>query len=165
MIAVGKFRHVVSGAAVFGLALLYSGQSLADGAANTGYFGGVAIKGYDPVAYFTEAKAVKGSEEFQHEFLGETWQFSSSKNRDLFAGNPIQYAPQYGGFCAAEVHFSDNTTGISANINPEAWRIIDDKLYLFYDQGIAAVFEENAEAMVAKADSMWPKVQENLARK
>ena len=71
----------------------------ADGV-NTGYFGNVAIKGYDPVAYFTEGRPTKGLPEFSYDWLGATWQFSNAGNRDAFASEPIRYAPQYGGFCA-----------------------------------------------------------------
>ena len=63
---------------------------------NTGYFGGIAIMGYDSVSYFTEARAVKGSPDFSHEFLGETWHFASAENRDTFAADPVSYAPQFG---------------------------------------------------------------------
>jgi YHS domain-containing protein len=64
---------------------------------NTNWFG-VAIKGYDPVAYFTEGQAVKGKKEFEYEWQDAKWRFSSAENRDLFAANPEKYAPQYGGF-------------------------------------------------------------------
>jgi YHS domain-containing protein len=148
---------------VIALAVLVSGNALADNTVNTGYFGGVAISGYDTVAYFTQSKAVKGSPEFQSEFLGETWHFASAKHRDLFAANPVAYAPQYGGFCAGEMLYADATTGVTTNIDPEAWRIIDDKLYLFYDKGYAAVFEEKAVELVDKADKNWPVVAHRLS--
>lgn len=137
-------------------------DALAGNEVNTGYFGGVAIKGYDPVSYFTEAQAVKGSPDFTHEFLGETWQFSSAEHRKLFAGNPIAYAPQYGGYCAGEMVYADVSTGTTTNIDPEAWRIIDGKLYLFYDKGYAAVFEEKAAELVKKADENWRAVEPRL---
>ncbi len=73
---------------------VWGGPAEAGGKVNTGYFGGVAIMGYDPVAYFTEGRAVKGSPEFNHEFLGETWHFASAAHRDAFAANPVAYAPQ-----------------------------------------------------------------------
>jgi YHS domain-containing protein len=145
------------------LALAWAGAALAGGKVNTGYFGGVAIMGYDPVAYFTEGRAVKGAPEFQYEFLGETWYFSSAANRDVFAANPVAYAPQYGGYCAGEVLAAHVTSGITTNVDPRAWRIIDGKLYLFYDRGYAQVFEEGAEELVQKADGNWPTVEARLA--
>jgi YHS domain-containing protein len=127
------------------------------GEVNTGYFGNVAIKGYDPVAYFTEGRAVKGSEAFSHTWLGADWNFSSEKHKKLFAGNPVQYAPQYGGHCSDGVAYGDTTT----NIEPEAWRIIDGKLYLNYDQGAAVEIEE-IDGQIAKAEGNWPEIRQRL---
>jgi len=145
---------------IFSIAL--SSAATADGKINTGYFGGVAIMGYDPVAYFTQGQAVKGSPEFSYEFLGETWHFASAEHRDAFASDPVAYAPQYGGYCAGEVLLADVSSGITSNIEPKAWRIIDGKLYLFYDAGYAEVFEQNADAWVKKADKNWEKVAARL---
>lgn len=156
-----KFLMPATLAATFVAA--WCGSVAADGSVNTGYFGGVAIMGYDPVAYFTESRAVKGSAQFSQEFLGETWHFASDEHRDMFAANPAKYAPQYGGYCAGEMLFADVTTGVTTNVDPEAWRIIDGKLYLFYDKGYAQAFQENAEEWVAKADANWPKVEGRLA--
>ena len=88
--------------AVGGLLLvsaLGAGPAAAGGAVNTGYFGGVAIKGYDTVAYFTDGKAMKGSEEFAYDWLGTPWYFANAEHRDLFKADPAKYAPQYGGYC------------------------------------------------------------------
>jgi len=155
-------RLLTSAALGATIAIAWCQAAAADGAVNTGYFGGVAIKGYDPVAYFTESRAVKGSPEFSQEFLGETWHFASGEHRDMFAASPVRYAPQYGGFCAGEVLFADVTSGVTTNIDPEAWRIIDGKLYLFYDKGYAQLFEEHADEWVAKAEANWPTVEERL---
>ncbi len=141
---------------------VWSSSAEADARVNTGYFGGVAIMGYDPVAYFTEARAVKGSPEFKHEFLGETWHFASAAHRDAFAANPVAYAPQYGGYCAGEILYADVSSGVTTNVEPRAWRIIDGKLYLFYDRGYAEAFEKNAKEWVAKADGNWPTVLARL---
>ncbi len=145
------------------LSVVGSGSAEAGSKVNTGYFGGVAIMGYDPVAYFTEGRAVKGSPEFKHEFLGETWHFANAGHRDSFAANPVAYAPQYGGYCAAEILYADVSSGITTNVEPKAWRIIDGKLYLFYDTGYAEAFETNAKELVAKADGNWPTVEARLA--
>ena len=123
---------------------------------NTGYFGNVAIKGYDPVAYFTESRAIKGSTEYSLEWLGATWQFTGPEHRDLFAANPISYAPQYGGYCSGGLAYGDRTT----NIDPEAWRIIDGKLYLNYDQGTAAELEQPGQ--LEKIEANWPQVRAQL---
>lgn len=116
---------------------------------------GVAIAGADPVAYFTEGAYVPGSAEFTHEWSGTTWQFASAENRDEFASNPAQYAPQYGGFCAWAV-----SEGYTAPIDPTAWKIVDGKLYLNYDQRIQARWERDIPGNIARADSNWPQVAE-----
>ncbi len=127
------------------------------GEINTGYFGNVAIKGYDPVAYFTERKAVKGKENISHDWLGAQWQFSSEKHKSLFSNNPVKYAPQYGGFCADGVAYETTTT----NIDPQAWRIIDGKLYLNFDEGAAVEIEE-IEGQIDRANAAWPKIRAGL---
>ncbi len=137
----------------------FSGLASA-GDVNTGYFGNVAIKGYDPVAYFTEQRAIKGSEDISHNWLGADWNFSSEKHKKLFSENPVRFAPQYGGFCADGIAYGDFTT----NIDPQAWRIIEGKLYLNSDHGAAAELEE-VEGQMAKIEENWPKVQANKVAK
>jgi YHS domain-containing protein len=127
---------------------------------NTGYFGGAAIMGYDPVAYFTESRATKGSEEFSYDWLGTPWQFANSKHRDLFMDDPAKYAPQYGGYCVGEVAFNGDTI----NIDPEAWAIIDGKLYLGYSKIFMAKFEANPNEFLAKAEANWPTVKAQLEK-
>lgn len=112
---------------------------------------GVAIKGYDPVAYFTESKPVKGSSAFTHRWMNSTWWFSSAKNRDEFARMPDKYAPQYGGYCAYGV--SQNHT---VSIDPEAWTIVDGKLYLNYSKGVQGTWSKAVPQHIAEADRNWP---------
>lgn len=143
--------------AVIAVALGSFGKSVVAGEINTGYFGNVAIKGYDPVAYFTMSRAVKGSEEIASDWLGATWHFSTAENRELFTASPVRYAPQYGGHCSDGVAYGSTTT----NIDPEAWRIIDGKLYLNYDPGAAAEIEETP-GQIAKAEENWPEIRAAL---
>ncbi|MDK1493097.1 YHS domain-containing (seleno)protein [Sinorhizobium sp. 7-81] len=147
-------------ALAFGAAtILFSsgGVASAEALVNTGYFGDVAIKGYDPVAYFTENKAVEGSPEYSHRWLGATWHFASAEHRDLFMREPSKYAPQYGGYCADGVSLGTVTT----NIDPRAWRIIDGKLYISYDPGAADGFEKNPSKVV-ESQKHWSEVQQTL---
>jgi len=145
---------------VFGGGLFGGSASVhADELINTGYFGGIAIKGYDPVAYFTKSRAMKGSEKFAHTWLGAPWHFANARHRDLFAAEPIKYAPQFGGYCADGVAYGQST----ANIDPEAWRIINGKLYLNYDKGAAAELEE-IPGQIDKAKANWPKIKAKLPR-
>lgn len=131
--------------------------SAAEELVNTGYFGDVAIKGYDSVAYFTQNEAVQGSDRFAYRWLGATWYFASAENRDLFAADPVKYAPQYGGFCADGVSFGTVTT----NIDPNAWRIIEGKLYLSYDPGAADGLITNPDKVVS-SKKYWPEVKQTL---
>lgn len=117
---------------------------------------GVAIDGADTVAYFTASEAVIGSAEFAHEWQGATWHFASAENRDLFAANPEQYAPQYLGYCAWAV-----SQGSTAPIDPEAWKIVDGKLYLNYDKRVQNRWAKDIPGNIAKADANWPGVLAN----
>ncbi len=112
---------------------------------------GVAIRGYDPVAYFTDQKPMKGSEQFTFAWMGATWRFASAAHRDQFAASPAQYTPQYGGYCSYAV-----SKGHTASIDPEAWRIVDGKLYLNYSKGVQKTWAEDVSGKIQKADRNWP---------
>jgi YHS domain-containing protein len=156
-----KPMHLVAGAVFLAFVLGYSGPVLADGRVNTGYFGGVAIDGYDPVAYFLDNRAVKGSEKYSYDWLGTPWYFASDEHRELFKKNPVKYAPQYGGYCAAEVAGSGSVT---VNIDPEAFAIIDGKLYITYDDVHTQDFAAHISDVAPKADANWPKKEAELAK-
>ena len=113
----------------------------------------VAIRGADPVAYFTENRYVPGSADFTYEWADATWQFASADNRDVFALNPEQYAPQYGGFCAWAV-----AEGYTASVAPNAWEIVDGKLYLNYDARIQRRWQQDIPGNIARANENWPEV-------
>lgn len=119
------------------------------------FLGGTAINGYDPIAYFEEGRPVEGSSDFTHDWNGATWRFASAENRDRFAADPAAYAPQYGGYCAWAV-----SQGYTASTDPDAWRIVDGKLYLNYSKSVQAQWEENIPANIASGDANWPKVLE-----
>jgi hypothetical protein len=153
-------QHYLAAALVVTALGAFCGPTLADGTVNTGYFGGVAIDGYDTVAYFTENKAVKGSEKYSYTWLGTPWHFASNQHRDLFKSDPVKYAPQYGGYCAGEVAGSGSVT---VNIDPEAFKIIDGKLYITYDKTHTEDFAAHAAVVVPKADANWPKKQAELS--
>jgi YHS domain-containing protein len=154
------FRNSVSAAAFVITAIGGGGSASATDAVNTGYFGGVALMGYDPLAYFTDGKAVKGSEEFAYEWLGTPWHFASEEHKKMFMSEPAKYAPQYGGYCAGEVALNGSVT---VNVDPEAFKIIDGKLYLIYDEGNANTFADNADDLVPDGDAKWPVVEAKLA--
>ena len=95
---------------------------------------------------------MKGSEDNALKWLGAVWHFSSAEHRELFESSPVKYVPQYGGYCADGVAYGQST----ANINPAAWRIIDGKLYLNYDEGAAVELEETP-GQIEKANQNWGK--------
>lgn len=115
---------------------------------------GLAIRGYDPVAYFTESKPVKGKAEFTHEHEGAVWRFASAANRDAFAAEPERFAPQYGGYCAWAV-----AQGYTASIDPDAWRIESGKLYLNYSKSVQRRWERDIPGNIAKGDTNWPGIK------
>ena len=115
--------------------------------------GGVAVDGSDVVAYFTQGAPVAGDPAITHEYMGATWHFSSAANRDLFAADPAAYAPQYGGYCAYAV-----SQGYTAPTVPEAWSIVDDKLYLNFSTSVRSRWERDIPAHIAAADANWPAV-------
>nr|WP_228481449.1 YHS domain-containing (seleno)protein [Vibrio fluminensis] len=116
-------------------------------------FFGKAIKGYDPVAYFSDAKPVKGSSDHRYDWNGATWYFSSNANLNMFIQDPQKFAPQYGGYCAWAV-----SEGYTASIDPEAWYIHDDKLYLNYSQSVQRTWQKDVTGNINKADANWPKL-------
>jgi hypothetical protein len=129
----------------------------ADGVVNSSFLGGVAIEGTDPVAYFTEGRPVEGSNDYEHQWMDATWRFASSENRDAFAAEPERYAPQYGGWCAWAV-----AHGYTAKIDPEAWSIIDGRLFLNYSKDVQSQWAEDIPGYVAKGDANWPKLEAEL---
>ncbi len=151
-------KTILTAAVCFAALMLGQSPALAGNTVNTGYFGGVAIMGYDPVAYFTDNRPVQGSEEFSYDWLGTPWHFASRQHRELFKSEPVKYAPQFGGYCAGEVAFD----GITVNIDPDAWRIIDGKLYLGYGKDFAADLEAHPQNWLPKAEANWPKVEAKL---
>jgi YHS domain-containing protein len=109
-----------------------------------------AIQGYDPVAYFTEGKAVKGQADISLEWGGGAWHFASIAHRDSFQLKPEQYAPVYGGFCAFGW-----SRGYPAKTDPDAWSIVDGKLYLNYNADVKADWDKKRAYYIQKADANW----------
>lgn len=112
---------------------------------------GLALQGYDPVAYFTERKPVAGKPEFTATHEGAIYRFSSAANRDAFAAAPAKYAPQYGGYCAFGA-----AEGYKAPIEPDAWTVVDGKLYLNYSQSVRRRWSSDIPGYIRKADQNWP---------
>lgn len=139
-------------AALLAAALVTAGHTaFAVAPVNTRGSGEVAILGYDPVAYFTDGAATQGKVDFELRWNGAVWRFANAANRDAFAADPERYAPRYGGYCAYGV-----ARGYAVKIDPEAWTIVDDRLYLNYSKGVQATWSKDIPGYIAKADANWP---------
>jgi hypothetical protein len=113
---------------------------------------GVALHGYDAVAYFADGKPVKGMKEFEAVWMDAKWRFSSAENRDKFQADPAKYAPQYGGYCAFAV-----SKGYTADISPNAWKVVKGKLYVNHPLA-KSKWEKDPPAFIERADQNWPSI-------
>jgi YHS domain-containing protein len=145
-----RIRHCLSASL---LTLFLAAPALALSPVNKTTFGGMAIDGYDPVAYFTDGKPVEGSKAYSFDWNGATWRFASAAHRDLFAQAPEKYAPQYGGYCAWAV-----SQGYTADIEPEAWRIEGGRLFLNYSLDVQKKWAADIPGNIVKGDMNWPKL-------
>lgn len=108
----------------------------------------VALKGYDPVAYFTEQRPVKGTPEFRQEFDGERYHFATARNRAVFNADPDRYSPQFAAMCAVGVGM-----GMRVEADPNVWKIIDGRLYVFSSPKALENAEKNPALLVKSRDS------------
>lgn len=127
--------------------------ALAADKVSTGVFSNKAVSGYDTVAYFTEGKPVKGSDDHTSEYNGAMWLFSSAENKAKFDENPTKYAPQYGGYCAWAV-----SQGYTASGDPSQWAIHNGKLYLNYNKSVKDKWDKDRDNFIAAANKNWPSV-------
>jgi YHS domain-containing protein len=116
---------------------------------------GIAINGYDPVAFFTENAAMEGSKQYSYEWNGTTWQFKNAANRDSFKSNPEKYAPQFGGYCAYGM--SENH---KAPTEPQAFTIVDNKLYLNYNMEVLKMWRKDTKGRITKAEMNWKSLKD-----
>lgn len=124
-----------------------------------GWFGhGPAIKGYDPVAYFTDGRARKGSAKHTVEYDGVQWRFVSAEHRALFLAAPEQYAPAYGGYCAYAMGALDQRV----KVDPEVFSIVDGRLFLNYSQSVRDDWLLERDSYINKADKNWERFNKSL---
>lgn len=114
---------------------------------------GVAIKGHDPVAFFTEGKPVRGRDDLRFDYKGSTFVFANADNRAAFAADPEKYAPQYGGYCAF-----GTARGYKADIDPATFTVIDGRLYLNYNAQVQREWTADRPRFIRQADERWPTV-------
>ena len=121
---------------------------------------GVALDGYDVVAYFTEGRPAKGAPSFAHTWEQTTWHFASAAHRDAFVAAPEKYAPQFGGVCAYGV-----SRGYAVEIDPDAWTIVAGRLYLNYSKSVQRTWDKDRATYIQKADANWPAIAAKQAGK
>lgn len=139
----------------FAIGFLVSGSLFSEDI-NKSFFGNLAIEGYDPVAYFTEGRPVKGSSEFEFIWEDAKWRFSSDKNKKLFMEQPKKYAPQYGGYCAFAMNL-----GEKYKISPEYFAIHNGKLYLNFNSDVQEKWFKEKESMIENANKNWKNLEKN----
>ena len=115
---------------------------------------GLSLRGYDAVAYFAVNNAVKGDAKYSYVWNGATWLFSSEENMNKFKADPEAYAPEFGGYCAYAV-----SEGYTADADPEAWKIVDGKLYLNYNRDVQKTWEKNEAERIVNGKKNWQQLK------
>ena len=115
---------------------------------------GVALHGYDPVAYFVAAEPQKGQSQYSYEYQGSKFYFASEANRRAFMEAPEKYAPQFGGYCAY-----GTSQGYKVSTQPDAFAIVKDKLYLNYNKQVQGIWQKDVPGNIERAEKNWPEVQ------
>ena len=149
---------ISSAAAAAAIALPTFGRAAANGHSGAVFsVDGVSIRGTDPVGYFTEGAVVAGSSDHSTSWMGVEWHFASAENREMFEMNPHKFAPQYGGYCAFAA-----SKGAAASTDPDAWTVVDDKLYLNYSVNVRSLWQQDIPGNIEKANTNWPGILEAL---
>ena len=117
---------------------------------------GVALRGYDPVAYFASGKPQKGQAQYSYEYKGSKFYFASDANRRAFMAMPEKYAPQFGGYCAF-----GTAQGYKVSTQPDAFAIVKDKLYLNYDKKVQKIWQQDVPGNIQQAEKNWPEVSKS----
>ena len=142
-------RRIFSTLAAIVAAGLIAGPAIAGGAVNKTW-SGIALKGYDPVAYHSVGKPVEGNQRISYRWRDATWRFASVENRDRFSADPERYAPAYGGYCAYGM-----AQGAKIDIDPNAWAIVEGKLYLNVNKSVQQTWKADIPGYIARADRHW----------
>ena len=120
---------------------------------------GVAIQGYDPVAFFLDGRPIKGNPQFQSQYRGGKYYFASEEHKAAFDKEPARYEPQFGGYCAYGA-----SRGNKAPVKIEAWQIVDGRLLMQYDLDVKSKFNQDQQQNLQKADQNWPGLVEKYGR-
>ncbi|MCA1383622.1 MULTISPECIES: YHS domain-containing (seleno)protein [unclassified Bradyrhizobium] len=122
-------------------------------------FSGVAIEGFDPVAYFVAGAAVQGTAEFEANLWGAVWRFRNEGNRASFQAHPEIYGPQFGGYDPVDI-----ARGVTVPANPHFFAIVAQRLYLFSREDNRDAFVADPERFLYEAGKRWPALQEKLGQ-
>ena len=117
---------------------------------------GVALRGYDPVAYFVSSEPQKGQAQYSYEYKGSKFYFASDANKRAFVAMPEKYAPQFGGYCAF-----GTAQGYKVSTQPDAFAIVKDKLYLNYDKKVQKIWQQDVPGNIQQAEKNWPEVSKS----
>ena len=151
-------KHIFVSLSILALSISSDAQS------DTGHFNtsskGVGADGYDLVSYFTQAEAVEGSKQFIANYEGIVYRFTSEGNAKAFLDDPKKYLPEYGGWCA----YAMGATGDKVEVDPDTFKIVDGKLYLFYNKyfnNTIKPWNEDEASLKRQADTNWSKIIAN----
>jgi YHS domain-containing protein len=153
-------RNAIIGALALGATGALGYLGLREDVGGAQYFAtdGVALRGADPVAYFTQGTAVVGRAEHTYDWAGVTWHFSNAAHRNMFRADPTAFAPQYGGYCAWAIAAKQKLF----SIHPRNWAIVDDKLYLNFSVSVEKTWNTDRRGFIRKANAVWPVVKQSL---
>jgi YHS domain-containing protein len=147
------FRTIATACAALALATLIAPSVRAEGASDVNTMGGIALHGFDPVAYFTQNKAVLGKPQLTATHHGVTYEFASKEDQTAFQANPEKYVPQFGGFCAFAT-----SVGVKADADPHEFVVSGGKLYVNNSEQAQTLFQKDVPGNIQKADHNWPDV-------
>ncbi|MFI5033630.1 MAG: YHS domain-containing (seleno)protein [Reyranellales bacterium] len=119
----------------------------------------LVLKGYDPVAYFTDGKPTQGSAEYEMVFDGQRYRFASAQHRNLFKANPDKYAPQFSGLCAMNL-----SRGVKRESDPHNWVISNGNLYVFASEAGQQNFTKDPATFSAKANANWKSLKTTVTQ-
>ena len=122
-------------------------------------YSGLAIEGFDPVAYFTDERAVRGLPDYEAAEAGAVWRFRNGSNRDAFVAHPEIYGPRFGGYDPIDL-----ARGVTAGGNPRFWVVTGQRLYLFGLEEHRSAFAADPQRYLVKAEALWPVLQRELAQ-
>ena len=150
-----RLRSIVLAAVIAGSSIAFVAPLAAAGLDVNATITGLALRGYDPVAYFTDGKPVVGDYTITTQYEGATYRFASDEHRALFVQDPVKYLPQYGGFCAFGA-----AQGVKVDGDPTVWDIVGGKLYLNLAPKVAVRWNQDTADNIKTANDKWPSVKD-----